>query len=172
MVIAVTTVASLAAAAVLVASEPLRLRIELDPSSEPLLPANDPAAVGYRQAVLDFGDDEVFVLAMETDGVFSAENLAVLRDLCRALPRIEGVRSAESVVNVTTIRNDPQEDWLEVGPLVREIPTDAEALDALRTRALADPLLARSIVSSDGRTAAINVRLQNWSDHLKSEFDQ
>ena len=156
--------ASVCAVAALVAPSPLRVRIDLDPSSTPLLPADDPAAAGYRQAVLDFGDDEIFVIAMETDDVFTREDLTVLRDLSRALPKIPGVRSTESLVNVSIIRNDPVRDRLEVRPLMREVPFEPAALADLRSQALADPLLRRSIVSRDGRTAAINVRLESWTD--------
>ncbi len=171
--IALTLLASLAAATALVGTDPLRLRIDLDPSSTPLLPDDDPGLAGYRQAVLDFGDDEIFVIAMETDGVFTAENLARIRSLSRAISALPGVRRVESLMNVTVIRNDPERGLLEVRPLIKEIPTDAAALADLRAQALADPLLAKRVVSSDGRTAALNVRLHDWTDleHIQANID-
>ena len=66
---------SLAAVACLVRLDPPGVRLVIDPSTEPMLPVHDPAKDEYRSAVRDFGDDEVFVIAMETPDVFSAENL-------------------------------------------------------------------------------------------------
>lgn len=172
--IALTVLASLAAAAALVDTGPFRLRIDLDPSSEPLLSNDDPGLAGYRQAVLDFGDDEIFVIAMETDDVFTPENLARIRRLGRAITALRGVRRVESLMNVTVIRNDPERDLLEVRPLVGEIPTDAAGLAALRAQALADPLLAKSMLSLDGRTAALNVRLHDLTnlEHIQADVDR
>jgi predicted RND superfamily exporter protein len=157
-------VASLGAAAALLETKPLGVRIDLDPSSTPLLPSGDPGTAAYRRAVLDFGDDEIFVIAMETDNVFTYENLSALRRLGRAIAKLPGVRSTESLVNVSIIRNDPERDLLEVRPLIQEIPHEAAALAALRERALADPLLSKSVVSTDGRSAALNVRFHDWTD--------
>ena len=51
--------------------DPLGFRIGIDASSEPLLPENDPGEPIYQRAILDFGDDDVFVIAMERDDVFT-----------------------------------------------------------------------------------------------------
>jgi hypothetical protein len=45
-------------------SDASQVRIDLDPSSAPLLPSGDPWTADYRRAVLDFSDDEIFVIAM------------------------------------------------------------------------------------------------------------
>ena len=55
----VALVTLIAAGAVFKPSWPF-FRIELDPSSEPLLPVSDPGQDVYRQAVLDFGSDDIF----------------------------------------------------------------------------------------------------------------
>ncbi|MEE2679312.1 MAG: MMPL family transporter [Myxococcota bacterium] len=173
LALAFTLLVSLVAAAALVGTDPLHLRMDLDPSSEPLLPVDDPGLAGYRQAVLDFGDDEIFVVAMETDEVFTTENLTRIRRVGRAIAALPGVRRVESLANVTVIRNDAERDLLEVRSLVRDIPTDAPGLAALRAQALADPLLVKNLVSADGRTAAFNVRLDDATDlvHIRSDID-
>jgi len=148
---------ALAAAALFGASG---IRIALDPSSEPLIRADDPGRALYRQAVLDFGDDEIYVIAMETRDVFRSDHLEALRRLTRELAALPGVRRVESLVSVNTVRNDPATGLLEVGPLVREIPREPDELARLRARALADPLLVRSLISPDGRTAAMNLRFE------------
>ena len=78
-VLALVVLVSAASLFALVRLDPPGLRLSIDPSTEPMLPAHDPAKEDYRAAVRDFGDDEVYVIAMETADVFTAENLTALR---------------------------------------------------------------------------------------------
>ena len=91
----------------LVRPSPLGLRLRIDPSTELLLPRGDPGVEVYRRAIVDFGDDQIFVVAMECDDVFRAEHLAALRRVSDAVSRIEGVRSVSSLVEVTSFRLRP-----------------------------------------------------------------
>jgi predicted RND superfamily exporter protein len=162
---------ALAAAAALVGLDPPRLRLEIDPSTEPLLPAGDPAVADYRRAVRDFGDDQLFVVAMETSDAFTPGSLAALRRVGDALSRLEGVRSVRSLARVTSFRYDQKA--IEVGPFLEAIPEDPAALARLRERALADPTYRRNLVSDDGRTAALNVAFRELTDQelIRSDLD-
>jgi len=157
---------SLAAAAVLVRPDPFSLRLEIDPSTEHLLPVGDPATDAYRRAVRDFGDDQVYVVAMEVeDGdVFRARHLEALRRVGRGVSRLDGVREVKSLVDVTSFRYEPARDWIEVRPFIEDVPTDPEALARLRERALRDPLYRRNLVSADGSAAALDVTFRRMSD--------
>jgi predicted RND superfamily exporter protein len=143
---------------------PLRLGLALDPSTEPLLPRGDPARAVYEEAVREFGDDEVFVVAMETDDVFRRERLLALRQVTDAIARLPEVRSVQSLTDVIAFRWEPEGEWIDVGRFLDEIPADPEALARLRERALADPLYRRVVVSDDGRTAAVNVTFHEMTD--------
>ncbi len=156
--------ASLVAAGALVRLDAPGLRLEIDPSTEPLLPAGDPGIREYRRAVRDFGDDQLFVVAMETPDVFTRENLAALRRVGDAVSRLDGVRGVRSLVRVTSFRYDREAGWLEVRPFVEEIPEDPAELARLRRRALADPVYRRNLVSDDGRVAALDVSLREMRD--------
>lgn len=158
------TVATALAATSLVETSPPGLRLRLDPSSTPLIASGDPAAESYRRAVDDFGDDEVFVVAMHTTEVFRAGPLETLHRLRLEIQALPGVRRVESLQNATVIRNDAKNDVLHVGPLARSLPEDDEARRILRDQALSDPLVVRTLVSEDSRTAALNVRLAGSSD--------
>ncbi|HEX5067665.1 MAG TPA: MMPL family transporter [Myxococcota bacterium] len=156
---------TLLALAALVRIDPPGLRVTIDPSTEPLLPWGDPAIEAYRRAVEDFGDDQVYVVAMETrDGVFTQEHLASLRRVRDRVSRLPGVRGAQSLVGATSFRYSADEDWIEVKPFIEEIPSDPVALAALRERALHDPVYLRTLISADGRTAALNVTFREMSD--------
>lgn len=150
---------------------PPGLRLELDPSSEPLLPAGDPARARYEQAITEFGDDQLFIVAFETDDVFAAEELRTLKRLTDTISRVDGVRSAKSLADVVDFRWDTDEQWIDIGPFIKDVPDDAAKLEALRARALANPLYLRSLVSPDARVAAINISLKPISDGELIERD-
>jgi predicted RND superfamily exporter protein len=163
-VLGVLMAVTLCAALVLVRIDPPGVRLAIDPSTEPLLPLGDPATDAYHEAVVDFGDDEVFVVAMETGGIFTEENLEALRRVGDRLSRIEGVRSVTSLARVTSFRYEPESDWIEVRPFVEDVPRSDAALAALRAQALADPVYRQTLISGDGRTAALNVVFREMSD--------
>jgi predicted RND superfamily exporter protein len=143
---------------------PFGLTLQIDPSTEPLLPRGDPARAAYEEAVREFGDDEVFVVALETDDVFRREQLERLRRVTDAIARLPEVRSVQSLTDVIAFRWEPEGEWIDVGRFIDEIPQDAAALARLRERALADPLYRRTVVSDDGRTAAVNVSFRDMTD--------
>ncbi len=166
--------ASLLALHPLVEWNPPGLRLRIDPSTEPLLPAGDPAQEVYRQAVRNFGDDEVFVIAMESEDVFRAETLAALRRVTDGIAQFPEVRKVQSLTDVVAFRYDAGNDWIEVADFLDEIPTDPGELEAHRQRALADPLYQKVLISDDGRTAAINVTFRKMTDQqfIDSRMDE
>jgi predicted RND superfamily exporter protein len=163
-VLLVLLAVTLAAGLALVRLDPPGVSLRIDPSTEPLLPSRDPANAAYRKAVVDFGDDEVFVVAMETEDLFREDRLQHLRRISDRIARLDGVRQVESLVDVTSFRWVPEEQWIEVRPFLEEIPSDPGELGALRERALANPLYRRTLVSPDARTAALNVTFQKMTD--------
>jgi hypothetical protein len=156
---------SVLACGALLRLDPPGLRLVLDPSTEPLLPPGDPARARYEQAVHEFGDDELYAIAMETEGgVFAREPLETLQALHREIARLPGVLRVQSLADVVTFRYDAAEDWIDVGRLFDAVPDGAQGLAALRVRALGDPLLRRNVVSEDGRTAGVTVRFVEMTD--------
>ena len=169
VVLALLAVTTAFMAAALVRPDPLGFRIGVDASSEPLLPNDDPAEPFYQRAILDFGDDDVLVIAMESDDVFTQANLATLRSVSDEIRKLPGVRGTESVVDVYAYRFEANLELVDVGLFIDEIPSDPAALAELRQRALADPIYPRTILSRDARTAAINVSFAPMTD---GEFAQ
>ena len=170
-VLALLALVTLGFGVALVRPHPLGFRIGIDASSEPLLVENDPGEPVYERAILDFGDDDVFVIAMETDDVFTQPNLATLRSVSDEIQKLPGVRGTESLVDVYAYRWDPKSQLVEMGRFIDKVPSDPAALETLRARALADPLYPKTIVSRDGRTAAINVTFNDMTDDAFVKLD-
>ena len=166
---------SLVAGVSLFQLDPPALRVHLDPSTEPLLPRGDPAHEIYERAVREFGGDEIFVIAVEFDSdLFTRENLSLLQRVHREIARLDGVRRVQSLTEAVTFRYEAQEDWLDVGPLMDDVPETPAALAALRARAMSDPLLRRNLISQDGRAAGIAVRFREMDDRafIASKLDE
>ncbi len=138
--------------------------MRLDPSEEPLLPAEDPARDVYAEAIANFGDDDLMVIGMETADVFTSAHLEALTRITEAIRRLPGVRSTDSLVDATSFRYSPADDVVNVERLVDPIPTDPAALADLRARVLADRIHPKTIVSRDGEVAAINVSFRTMTD--------
>ena len=107
-VLALAAAISLAATALMVRLDPLGFTIAIDPASEPLIPASDPGIPVYKQAILDFGSDDVYVIAMEAKSgdVFTHESLEKLRTLTHRLRGLTGVAEVESLARVPYVRYD------------------------------------------------------------------
>lgn len=163
VLMSVLAVSALAAAA-LVDFSPLALHMSLDPSEEPMLAPQTAGRAAYRDAVLSFGDDDLYVIAMETDGVFTYDHLTTLRDIGNKIRRLPGVRSVESLVDTTQFLFINLVKAVAIGKYIDKIPTGLPELHRLRTRTLAHRLYPKTLVSKDGRVGAINVAFKTMSD--------
>ena len=170
-VLGLLALVTLGMAGALVRPEPLSFRIGINASSEPMLPENDPGEPVYQRAILDFGDDDLFVIAMQADDVFTQASLATLRSVSDEILKLPGVRGTESLVDVYAYRWDARNELVELGRFIDEIPSDPVELAELRTRALSDPLYTKAIVARDGGAAAINVTFKSMSDDEFVELD-
>lgn len=173
IVLVVLAAITLGVAAILIRIDPLGLRLDVDASSEPLLPQFDEAQAIYRQASLDFGSDDIYVIAMETRDVFRHAELSALRDISDRISMLDGVRGVESLVDAYAFRYDAEDQSLNLGRFIREIPEGEDELRSLRERALAHPIYTKTILSADGGTAALNITFQKMTDgeFVKRDLD-
>ena len=150
------------AAAPLVDLEHGRLRIEVDMSTDRLLPENQPGRVFYDYVRKAFGSDETMVVALSADDIFTQDVLSRIATLVDRLARVEGVHHVSAITNVANVKGT--EDGIDVRPFVDQIPSDPAALAALRAEAMANPIYAGNLVSKDGKTAAIVIEFLDFKD--------
>ena len=81
-------------------------RLEMDPSAEGLMVANDPARVLYEQVKRRFGSDNLTVVVVKADDVFTPAVLRAVQRLTEGLERLDGVTRVESLTTVRNIRGD------------------------------------------------------------------
>ncbi len=119
----------------------------------------------YNRFLSVFGTDEIVVLGFGADDVFSRESLELVDSLSRRLEKLPYVRR---VLSLTTVRIiEGREDSVSFDRLTEGVPDDPAARENLRRRALADPLLPRTIVSPDSRATVVVAEIE----HLVGEFD-
>lgn len=149
-------------AAPLVDLQHRRLRLEIDMSTNRLLPENQAGRQFYDYVRKAFGSDETMVVAIHADDVFTPDVLSRIAHMTDRLERVEGVHHVVAITNVANVRGT--EDGIDVRPFVKDIPSDPAELAKLRDEALANPIYAGNLISKDAKTAAIVVEFLDFSD--------
>jgi predicted RND superfamily exporter protein len=130
------------------------------------LARNDETLKFFNEVRKTFGDDRVIIVALTTDDVFDREFLARLYKLTRELSAIRGVDEAQSLTNIKTLRET--DGTISVEKLIpsRLFGSGATSneLAGLRNSITKDPLYVRHFVSTDGRSASVNVFLKSMDE--------
>lgn len=111
----------------------------------------------YDQARRLFGDDRIIVAALTTADAFAPEFLEKLDRLTQRLSSLDGVAEVQSLTNIKTARRS--EEGLVIEKLIPDRAT-REQLREIKSEVTKDPLYSRIYVSPDGRTASMNVFLE------------
>lgn len=135
--------------------------ISIDNTLETLLERGTAQEAVDREIKAVFGDlDEMLILAYHDGrGLFTGENLALVRRATERLAALPDVRDVFSLASTPFFENRTEEgeSVLRTEPLLASVPDDPAALAALRAKAVGNRLFARNIVSPDGNTAAFNL---------------
>ena len=141
------------------------LRLRIDPGVESMIPVGGGDLEGLRALHALFGSDEVVVLALHSDRLFSRESLARLDRLTRRVAKLPQVARVLSPTNARDLEGD------ELGP-VPVVPYADVVAGKLQPEALgkelgSHPLFGGLLVARDARTAAILVELRPSTDSLE-----
>lgn len=137
-------------------------RIKIDPSLNEMLPADDPARRFYEELLERFGSDDVVLLSLRSESLFTPDGLATLSRVTRAVERVEGVYHVEGLANAIRMRS--VDDDLEISGFLETIPTTQDEADLLRDDILSDPLRAGTFVSADGTATGILVTFERMPE--------
>ncbi|NOZ86182.1 MAG: MMPL family transporter [Deltaproteobacteria bacterium] len=129
------------------------------------LPEDDSDVIAFKDIGKRYGGNYIAMVAIEAEegdplGVFSRENLSLLRRLTRAIAKTDGVRQVNSLTNILDIKKT--DSGLEVGKLLPrdKIPADPARLKALRDYTLSKSMYKDNLVSADARYTVVVARLQ------------
>jgi len=121
------------------------------------LAEGDPGLAFYRDTTDIFGGDHIVYVAVQASDIWTVDALARIDTLTRAAEGVEGVHEAVSLTSTDAVQGSP--GWVQVGPLVEDLPADDAAVAKLREQVDASPLLRR-LVAPGGDAALIAVELE------------
>jgi predicted RND superfamily exporter protein len=129
--------------------------IRIDSSVESMLPKEDPERQYYEEVRRLFGRDDIGVIAVVADTIYTPATLKKIERLTAEIRKIPEVKNALSIMNVA----DPiaKVAGEEKDQLVQEIPTTPDGWDALKKKIAERPVFIKNLASADGRAAAINI---------------
>jgi uncharacterized protein len=139
-----------------------QVRIDTDP--ENMLATTQPERVFHNQTRERFALHELIVVGVVTEhpeGLFVPQRLADLHRLSRAIAAIDGVIEVD-LMSLSTVDNVSQAGagMIRFEWLMREPPADQAAADEILADVRRLPLLMNTLVSADGRAAAIYVPIE------------
>lgn len=129
---------------------------------------DDPAMRELDRFNKYFGDDEILLVGLDTERVFSNDVLAYMRRLCGELERVEGVRRVAALTNASSIEGGG--GLLDAQPFLGELPLGEEELRRKEREALANHFWVGDFISSDGRVAAIHVLVPSLTEDSNRRY--
>ncbi len=128
-----------------------RLRFETD--LESMLSRTSDEFLTYERFAADFGGDNVTIIVLEADDVFTPERLRVIADVT---DQLQNTDFTEKVVSLTSAFNI--ESALGVPsfvPLVLTPPETAVDAERIKAKAMSNPLIRNFLISDNGSMTAI-----------------
>lgn len=123
------------------------------------LPEDDLAAILFTEIGKKYGGNDMVIIGLEADNVFSAEMLEIVRVMTDSIKSVEGVGYVTSLTNVIDIKST--DFGLEIGRLVDEyeMPQDDSTLTALKEYTLSKEMYKGNLVSADAKATLIIAKI-------------
>ncbi len=144
------------------AAQAARLRPEWSEQAE--LSARDPHYAEFQRFRERFGGHDHLIVLVQADTVFDPAVLAHLADVSEALRDIPLATDVVSLATVPIVRGTGEAARME--PFLPDLPPTPDVAKDLAREALGHEPWIGTLVSADGRTAAINVLLPAMNDDI------
>ena len=129
--------------------------IRIDSSLDSLLPDNDSERQYYNDVVRLFGSENVAVIGVLADNIYTPQTLRKIQRLTDEFRKISEVKTAFSLTNAPDIIAKVIGEEQEL--LVPTIPATVEEAAAIKEKVATQPIYYKNLVAADGRAAAINI---------------
>jgi len=140
-----------------------RLRIEANLTR--ILPVDDPGRKTTSIVDREFGGSDIVAVIVEAGDIFQPVTLYALDTLAAqfaALPGVNGVQSLTTLQDVKGVGDD-----VVVSRIIDSVPADSAGVAALREQVLSDSRYRGVLVSEDGSSALLLVRVSPEADQEK-----
>ncbi len=129
--------------------------IRTDSSVESMLPQGDPEKLYYDDVRRLFGSDDVAVIGLIADDIYTPQVLQKVQRLTDEFRKIPEVKSVLSLTNASDIL--AKVTGAEQDLLVPDIPSTPEAWEDLKQKLANNPIYLKNLVSLDGKATAITL---------------
>ncbi len=134
-------------------------KIRFEQDFEAFLPQDDPAVIALHRAEERYGDQKLFMVAVEADDtIFKPETLQKLKEMEELFEQIPEVDEVRGPTNSQVIYGT--ETAITVATALPEIPQTPAEIAAYKERVLGDRLLRGVVISEDEKAAGILIRLK------------
>jgi len=141
-------------------------RAYYDMTYRTMAPRHTPEAAAFERFSEVFGTaNDVFLIAFHDVPLLSDRNLAMIGRITDRIEALDGTHSVTSLTNALDIVG--HDGTLDVVEFIDGMPDGETSRAQLAQRLTTDPVLAAGLISRDGTTAALMVRI----DEGKQDFD-
>jgi hydrophobe/amphiphile efflux-3 (HAE3) family protein len=135
----------------------------IDSSVGTLVDPDNPAVRYYEETRRIFGSDEIDIVLIAADDVFTPAALGKLKMLSDRLAAIKGVAKVSSLATERTLMANEEGD-IDNSLLMEKVPADPREISALREAVFKNPLFVDNLVSGDGKAATILLTYEPMPD--------
>ncbi len=136
--------------------------LNVESSWENFFLEDDPVLVKSEEFKEIFGNDNFVAVLTECENSFTKESLELIRDLSNEL--MDSVSYAEKITSLTDIEFMTGTEYgMQVEQIVPDvIPSNKQALNAIKIKTFSKPRTAERLVSKDGKQTWIILKLRNF----------
>ncbi len=106
-----------------------------------ILPKDSPTTQNYKLFKERFGEDgSTFVVALQTDSLFTKENFLKWKELGDSILQLDGVESVVSEATLFNIKNNKTENKFEIERVFSDITYQEKSIDQIKAEVKRNPL--------------------------------
>lgn len=137
-------------------------KLKIDTSPEGFFHETDPVLINYKEFQEQFGRDDMIIVAMKPPEVFNFGFLKKLKVIHEEIEdSVPYIADVKSLINArSTLGKD---DELIVDNLLENWPKNISELEAIKQRALTNPVYKNTLISEDGRFTTITIKINQYS---------
>jgi len=146
----------------------IALRLDIDPTIETLFVKDSAEYKYYREYRDRYGSDHLVVSAMSTTGLFTNDNIRNLGILTEAIGDFAQVESVVSLSNVMDVKHKFL--GVKVVPALEGALSGGRTMTEVKEDILSNELYLNNLVSKDGNTANVVIRVKPNAKASSGEF--
>ena len=147
---------------------------KLDASSDALVIEGDASLKKFREAEKEFGGSDFLIVVIEPhDEIFSNSTIETIKSLELEIENIKGIESVLSLVDAPVFFQ-PKVPLVEVSDNLKDLDDPSIDLALAKDEFLDNPIYRDLIISSDGKTTAMQVNLLSndlYDTYIEERYD-